>query len=294
MEKGTAIAAETMAVMQRMALIRARRERVVLSAGRSSSRLWLVKNRGHGVKGLLQNHPHPEELKAEYVIHEGGFGIDKGFLGTHREGIRTDSDPRSSCSVPLGSKSTLATEGQGWSRYQRKDLTRAMKFDIEQFDIEPIKGEMRITNHAQKIFREGSFLIAQIFQISGRVFARRMKEAGLEDISPEQGRVLFALWKKDGIPIQELTHMTSLRKSTLTVALDRLEKAGHVVREPSTRDRRQILIHLTEKDKQLQDAYAQLSDEMAELSYKGFSEKEIDTFEQALRRILANLKEHEQ
>ena len=120
-----------------------------------------------------------------------------------------------------------------------------------------------------------------------------MKEAGLEDISPEQGRVLFALWKKDGIPIQELTRMTSLRKSTLTVTLDRLEKSGHVVRQPSMKDRRQILIVLTEKDKQLQDDYTRLSHEMAGLFYKGFSEKEVDAFAEALRKVLANLKEGE-
>jgi DNA-binding MarR family transcriptional regulator len=120
-----------------------------------------------------------------------------------------------------------------------------------------------------------------------------MREAGLEEITPEQGRILFALWKKDGIPIQELTQMTSLRKSTLTVALDRLEKTGHVVRQPSTTDRRQILIVLTEKDKQLQDGYTRLSDEMAELSYRGFLNKDVDAFEQALKKILANLKESE-
>lgn len=153
---------------------------------------------------------------------------------------------------------------------------------------------MKIKKQDKMTLREGGFLIAQIFQISGRVFARRMKDAGLQDITPEQGRILFALWKEDGIPIQELTQMTSLRKSTLTVALDRLEKSGHVVRQPSIKDRRQILIFLTEKDKQLQGVYTRLSDEMAEQSYQGFSEKEIVNFEEALRKLLANLKESEQ
>ncbi len=152
---------------------------------------------------------------------------------------------------------------------------------------------MERKSQEKKILREGSFLIAQIFQISGRIFARRMKAAGIEDLTPEQGRILFALWKKDGIPIQDLTGRTSLQKSTLTAALDRLENSGHVIREPSTQDRRQILIRTTEKDKKLQDNCAQLSVEMAELCYKGFSKKEIDTFEQALKRILANLKESE-
>jgi DNA-binding MarR family transcriptional regulator len=73
--------------------------------------------------------------------------------------------------------------------------------------------------------------------------------------------------------------------------LDRLEKAGYVVRVPSKEDRRAILIKRTEKDKSLENKYIEVSNEMTNLFYHGFAQKEIDDFENYLKRILDNLTE---
>jgi len=137
--------------------------------------------------------------------------------------------------------------------------------------------------------REGGFLIAKIHQVSGRVFARILKEHDIDQINPAQGRILFALWKKDEIPISELAKQTQLSKSTLTSMLDRLEKAGHVTRIRPRKDRRTILLKLTEKDKSLQKVYSRVSDKMTNIFYRKFSCEEIDEFEDYLKRILANL-----
>ena len=140
-----------------------------------------------------------------------------------------------------------------------------------------------------KQLREGGFLIAKIHHLSGRILAKKIKEYELEEINPAQGRILFVLWQKDGISIQELAKKTSLEKSTLTSMLDRLEDTGHLVRVHSKEDRRKVIVRLTEKDKNLQNAYMQISKEMTELFYKGLTKKEIDNFEVYLRRILNNL-----
>jgi DNA-binding MarR family transcriptional regulator len=137
--------------------------------------------------------------------------------------------------------------------------------------------------------REGGFLIAKIHQVSGRIFARILKEYGVDQINPAQGRILFVLWKKDEIPISKLARRTQLDKSTLTSMLDHLEEAGHITRIRSKKDRRKILIKLTEKDKSLQKVYNKVSDEMTGLFYRKFSHEEIDEFESYLKRILANL-----
>lgn len=140
-----------------------------------------------------------------------------------------------------------------------------------------------------KQLREGGFLIAKIHHLSGRILARKLKEYKLEEINPAQGRILFALWQKDGISIQELAKKTSLEKSTLTSMLDRLEKTGYLTRVPSNEDRRRIIIRRTEQDKKLQEVYIQVSREMAAMFYRGFTKKEIDEFEALLGRILENL-----
>ena len=135
---------------------------------------------------------------------------------------------------------------------------------------------------------QGGFLIAQIHQLAGRIFAKKLRECHVE-INPAQGRIMFVLWRNDGIPISELAKETSLGKSTLTSMLDRLEESGYVTRVRSQEDRREVLIKRTEKDESWQEVYAQVSLEMSALFYAGFSESEIDGFEESLRRILDNL-----
>lgn len=141
--------------------------------------------------------------------------------------------------------------------------------------------------------REGGFLIAQIYQIAGRIFEKKLKNLDLIDITPSQGRILFALWKEDDISIQGLSQRTSLSKSTLTAMLDKLEESGHIRRVPSREDRRKIHVCLTEKDRMMQRAYIEVSEEMTQLTYDAFTPEEIDLFETFLKRILNNLKIYE-
>ncbi|GAH95491.1 unnamed protein product [marine sediment metagenome] len=71
--------------------------------------------------------------------------------------------------------------------------------------------------------------------------------------------------------------------------MDNLEEAGYIKRVPSPKDKRTINIKLTEKNKELQDKYIQVSEQMKDIYYKDFTEEDIDEFEGYLRRLLNNL-----
>ncbi len=144
-----------------------------------------------------------------------------------------------------------------------------------------------------RIKRQGGFLVAKIHQAGGRVFARLMKARGIREINSAQGRILFALWRADGIPIRDLAVRTGLDKSTLTSMLGRLERKGLIARVPAPDDRRRVLIRRTDKDRALQARYLDVSRDMTDLFYEDFSEAEIDAFEAALARLLANLEKRE-
>ena len=141
--------------------------------------------------------------------------------------------------------------------------------------------------------RSGGFLVTQIHHLGRRVFSELLKERGL-DIGPGQGRILFALWQEDCVPINELIKKTLLRKSTLSELLDSLEAAGHVRRVQSEEDKRKVLIELTEKTRKLLNVYIEVSVEMTNIFYKGFQHEEIDQFETYLQRVLDNLVKHEE
>lgn len=94
------------------------------------------------------------------------------------------------------------------------------------------------------------------------------------------------------ISIGILARETQLSKPTLTIMLNRLEKNGYVKRFPSKTDHRVVFIESTGKDKRLEKLYANIADKMSEIFYKGFTQREVEQFENCLERILNNLVEN--
>ena len=138
---------------------------------------------------------------------------------------------------------------------------------------------------------EGGFLITRIKQVGGRIFERILAQRNIDAFNGPQGRVLYVLWQRDGVPISELSRETGLAMTTLTSMLDRMETSGLVRRDRGDTDRRKILIYLTENAKTLKDDYNEVTQEISDIYYKGFSEEEIRQFEGYLRRVLANVEE---
>ena len=140
---------------------------------------------------------------------------------------------------------------------------------------------------------EGGTLISQIHQVCQRIWHAVLSRNGLEDLAGARGRVIFALWNEDNIPIKNLVEKTSLDKATLTGIIDRLERDEYVKRIPSPGDKRSTLISRTGKDEIFKSKIPEVSDQQNKLFYKGFSVKEIKDFENYLKRILQNCKEAE-
>lgn len=125
------------------------------------------------------------------------------------------------------------------------------------------------------------------------MFERLLQECGVEEFNGPQGRILYVLWQKDGVPIVELSQKTGLAKNTLTAMLGRMEENGLIARRTSKRDRRQSLIALTDKARGLQTKYDEVSQQMNRLFFSGFGETEIKELEGYLDRIVKNLERSE-
>lgn len=136
---------------------------------------------------------------------------------------------------------------------------------------------------------QGGFLITQVKQVGSRVFEKILSDADIQEFNGAQGKILYVLWQEDGIAINTLAKRVGLANTTLTSMLDRMETAELIRRVPDERDRRKSRIVLTAKARALQDKYDAVSDKMNALYYVGFSQAEIQQFENYLRRILKNL-----
>jgi len=135
----------------------------------------------------------------------------------------------------------------------------------------------------------GGFLMSQIRHLSGRVGEALLKESGVEVFNGAQGRILYVLWEHGTMTITRLGQLTSLAKTTLTSMLDRMEAGGLVRRIPDRENRRQIFIEATEKANEYRKKYDWISDRMSEIFYQGFTDNEIEAFENQLRKIIENL-----
>jgi len=121
------------------------------------------------------------------------------------------------------------------------------------------------------------------------VFEKLLKESGVDVFNGAQGRILYVLWEHGQLTITEIGRLTSLAKTTLTSMLDRMEAGGLIERIPDKRNRRQIFVTATEKAKEYREKYDLISDKMSEIFYDGFTDDEIISFENQLRRIIKNL-----
>ena len=122
---------------------------------------------------------------------------------------------------------------------------------------------------------EGGTLISQIHQVCQRVWHAVLSRNGLEDLAGARGRVIFALWSEDKIPIKKLVEKTSLDKATLTGIIDRLERDGFVCRVPSPDDKRATLISRTGKDEIFKKKVPKVSDEQNALFTRAFLKKKL-------------------
>ncbi len=140
---------------------------------------------------------------------------------------------------------------------------------------------------------QGGFLISRLNKVGGRIFERILAEQNIDAFNGAQGRILYVLWQRDGIPIREISEKTGLAVTSLTSMLDRMETAGLLRRTDAPGDRRKILIELTEKAKALRPEYDAVSEKMGEILYQGFSDDEIAEAESYLSRMMRNLAEWE-
>ena len=84
-------------------------------------------------------------------------------------------------------------------------------------------------------------------------------------ITYPQYLVLMVLWEKDNQPVNDIARRLLLETNTVTPLLQRMEKLGIVSRKQGEQDKRQQIVSLTKKGKQLEEeAFAQIPSGMGE------------------------------
>ena len=140
--------------------------------------------------------------------------------------------------------------------------------------------------------RQGGFLISKIKRIGGRRLDKILQQKNIGAFNGAQGKILYVLWQGGKMTATEISKKSGLAKTTLTAMLARMQEQGLIRTEENASDKRSALVCLTEKAAALKGEYDGVTKEIEEIYYKGFSDEEIDRFENCLNRILKNLEEN--
>ena len=117
---------------------------------------------------------------------------------------------------------------------------------------------------------------------------KRFNENGLE-ITPQHWNVLSRLWETDGLHQSDLAKKSHKDRHNITRIVNLLEKNGFVYRIPDSKDKRLLLVYLTEKGKSAQGKLTEIVKDFLTDAFKGFSSEEIEQLQMMNLRVLSNL-----
>lgn len=130
-------------------------------------------------------------------------------------------------------------------------------------------------------------LLGQICRLHHSKFHSMFAKIGLHR---GQHRILFILWKKDGVTQKEIVEELSLAPATITDAVQRMEKIGLIERRNDGEDQRVIRVYLTESGRQFQKEVDETFNNLEEEIFKNFTFEEKIILRRLFIQIRDNLK----
>lgn len=137
-----------------------------------------------------------------------------------------------------------------------------------------------------------SYAISLISEIRTQVSSYIEKELtrqGIEGLVSSHGSILTALYVNEGkLPMKDIAERIHRTKSTVTQLVDRLIQHGYVRKEQSGEDARVHFIVLTEKGWSIRPMFVEISLQLNEQFFIGFSELEQEMFLKMLVKVRNN------
>ncbi len=131
-------------------------------------------------------------------------------------------------------------------------------------------------------------LLSLIHTTTADFLIKELSKMGFDDFASSHGNILFQLSINEKMTMKDLSAKINRDKSTTTVLVRKLIKEGYVEECPSNTDGRSKFISLTQKGQQFQKITCDISAQLLNTFYDGFSEEEKKDFLNYLNRIYNN------
>lgn len=134
-----------------------------------------------------------------------------------------------------------------------------------------------------------STVLRKIGTISRIVASRSDLKFKKYDLQKGQHIFVVRICEHPGLNLMELTKMLNVDKSTTTKAVQKLEKAGYVIKAHPDNNRKSLSLYPTEKAKQVYENIIEEENVRADLCFNGFSEAEKNQALDFLERMCKNI-----
>ena len=108
-------------------------------------------------------------------------------------------------------------------------------------------------------------------------------------VSTGQWPLLLQLWEQDGLSQKNLSRKVGIEEATTTNTIKRMERDGLIHRSRSSKDRREIIVYLTQKGHELKDDLLPFVQEVNALSTHGMAPQDKARLNSLLSYIIARL-----
>ncbi len=134
-------------------------------------------------------------------------------------------------------------------------------------------------------------LFSSLKHLTDNYIVQRIEQGGNKGLVVSHGNILAQLYKEDEQTMTSISTKIGRCKSTLTVLVDKLEKAGFITRKVDTVDTRIKKLCLTDKGKEFQNVFWGISSDLNNLLWQGFNEKEQQELLSYIERMNRNLED---
>jgi len=132
-------------------------------------------------------------------------------------------------------------------------------------------------------------LISRIRRRTNDFVTIKLKENGLQNISPSHGDIVFSLLDNEKLTMKEISEKIDRKKNTVTALIEKLFNLGYIKKQICTNDKRVCYISLTEKGLQLENIFIKISNELLIKTYSGLNKKDKENGLRFLTTINQNI-----
>lgn len=141
-------------------------------------------------------------------------------------------------------------------------------------------------NAFNDIGKTNNHLLFYKFSMINEILDKRIKKQNpeMKSITKGQGRLIAILKRKDKISTKELSEILNISVTSLNETLNKLEQKNFIKKVPSQKDKRVLLIELTEEGRNLKFKYPEDID-----IFDTLNDKEKEILNDYLNRVILEL-----